>query len=69
MSLKLLNDFSLADRKTVRVLLSDIDDTMTSEGMLQVKSMHAMEAFRDAGIFFIPVTGWPAGWCNHIARI
>ena len=51
------------------MLLSDIDDTMTSEGMLPAKSLQAMEAVRDAGILFIPVTGRPAGWCDHIARM
>ena len=69
MSLKPLADFPIADRKLVRVLLSDIDDTMTSEGMLPAKSLQAMEAVRDAGILFIPVTGRPAGWCDHIARM
>ena len=32
------------------MLLSDIDDTMTSEGMLPAKSLQAMETVRDAGI-------------------
>ena len=37
--------------------------------MLPAKSLQAMEAVRDAGILVIPLTGRPAGWCDHIARM
>lgn len=50
-------------------LLADIDDTITSEGALPSASLAAMEHLRDAGLKIIPVTGRPAGWCDHIARM
>src|SRR5205085_3245055 len=28
-----------------------------------------MEQLRDAGLLMIPITGRPAGWCDHIARM
>lgn len=53
----------------VRIVLADIDDTMTSEGVLPSTSLSAMERLQSVGIKIVPVTGRPAGWCDHIARM
>ena len=53
----------------VSVVFSDIDDTLTSEGRLEPAAFSAMWALHDAGIAVVPVTGRPAGWCDHIARM
>jgi HAD superfamily hydrolase (TIGR01484 family) len=53
----------------VDILLSDIDDTITTEGRLTARAYAALEALQDAGVTVIPVTGRPAGWCDHIARM
>jgi hypothetical protein len=53
----------------LRFLFSDIDDTMTDEGLLPASSMTAMWRLHEAGVKVIPVTGRPAGWCDHIARM
>ncbi|OHD73488.1 MAG: HAD family hydrolase [Spirochaetes bacterium RBG_13_68_11] len=50
-------------------LFTDIDDTLTSEGMLPAGSYSALWDLHDAGIRVVPVTGRPAGWCDHIARM
>jgi HAD superfamily hydrolase (TIGR01484 family) len=50
-------------------LFTDIDDTLTSEGMLPARSYSALWDLHDAGIRVVPVTGRPAGWCDHIARM
>ena len=55
--------------RAVRVLLSDIDDTLTSDGLLPSASVAAMEDMSAAGVIVVPVTGRPAGWCDHIARM
>ena len=34
-----------------------------------MESRKAMEQLQDAGIKVIPITGRPAGWCDHIARM
>ena len=53
----------------VRGVLADIDDTITSEGRLTAAAYAAMEQIHAAGYMLIPITGRPAGWCDHIARM
>jgi HAD superfamily hydrolase (TIGR01484 family) len=53
----------------VQGVLTDIDDTITTNGRLTAAAYGAMEKIRNAGMLVIPVTGRPAGWCDHIARM
>jgi HAD superfamily hydrolase (TIGR01484 family) len=53
----------------VRFVLLDIDDTLTTDGRLTAAAYGALERLRDAGKRVVPVTGRPAGWCDHIARM
>jgi hypothetical protein len=55
--------------RQINVILTDIDDTITSNGRLPAASLAAIEKLTEAGIIVIPVTGRPAGWCDHIARM
>jgi HAD superfamily hydrolase (TIGR01484 family) len=64
-----LSEFPLAARRAVRGVLTDIDDTITLHGQLPALAYTALERLRDAGLLVIPVTGRPAGWCDHIARM
>jgi HAD superfamily hydrolase (TIGR01484 family) len=57
------------DLANLRGVLADIDDTITTEGRLTALAYGAMEKVHDAGLLMIPVTGRPAGWCDHIARM
>ncbi|MCR4266528.1 HAD-IIB family hydrolase [Nitratireductor sp. ZSWI3] len=50
-------------------VLTDIDDTLTTDGRLPSIAYEALERLSDAGIKVIPVTGRPAGWCDLIARL
>ena len=50
-------------------MLFDIDDTLTTEGKLRSQAYAALERLKDAGKRLICVTGRPAGWCDHIARM
>jgi HAD superfamily hydrolase (TIGR01484 family) len=50
-------------------ILADIDDTLTTDGRLPSQTLAAIEALTATGLRFIPVTGRPAGWCDHIARM
>ena len=52
----------------LRWVLTDIDDTLTTEGRLTAAAYAALEALSGAGIAVVPVTGRPAGWCDLIAR-
>ena len=56
------------DRRRVRYLLTDIDDTLTDHGKLPAASYDAMWRLHETGIRVIPVTGRPAGWCDLICR-
>ena len=53
----------------VRFVLADIDDTLTTDGVLTAQAYAAMERLHDAGLVVVPITGRPAGWCDHIARM
>lgn len=52
----------------IEYVLTDIDDTLTTEGQLHSESYSALWKLHAAGIKVIPVTGRPAGWCEMIAR-
>jgi HAD superfamily hydrolase (TIGR01484 family) len=49
-------------------VLTDIDETLSTHGRLTADAYGALEALKDAGFRVIPVTGRPAGWCDHVAR-
>jgi HAD superfamily hydrolase (TIGR01484 family) len=57
------------DRRGVRAVLLDIDDTLTTDGKLTAAAYAALERLQRAGLRVVPVTGRPAGWCDHIARM
>lgn len=52
----------------VQGVLTDIDETVSTEGRLTAEAYGALEALKAAGLLVVPVTGRPAGWCDHIAR-
>jgi hypothetical protein len=58
-----------AVRRGIRGVLIDIDDTLSTHGHLTVEAYAALGRIREAGKLVIPVTGRPAGWCDHIARM
>lgn len=64
-----MKSISEFDSKSVRVLLTDIDGTLTEHGRLPPHSYRAIQDLSDSGIHVIPVTGRPAGWCELIARL
>ena len=47
----------------------DLDDTFTTRGKIPACSFTALWDLRNAGLTVIAVTGRPAGWCDHIARM
>jgi HAD superfamily hydrolase (TIGR01484 family) len=59
----------LRDAGRLRGLLFDIDETLTTEGKLTAGAYAALERLQRAGKLLVPVTGRPAGWCDHIARM
>jgi HAD superfamily hydrolase (TIGR01484 family) len=53
---------------SIRGVLTDIDETVSTAGHLTAEAYGALEALKKVGLLVIPVTGRPAGWCDHIAR-
>jgi HAD superfamily hydrolase (TIGR01484 family) len=53
----------------IRVVFTDIDDTLTTHGRLPACAYQALEDLHNAGISVAPITGRPAGWCDMIARM
>jgi hypothetical protein len=47
----------------------DIDDTFTTHGKIGSEAYQALWALREARLGVVPITGRPAGWCDHIARM
>ena len=50
-------------------VLFDIDDTFTTRGKIPACSLSALWDLKNTGLKLISVTGRPAGWCDHIARM
>jgi HAD superfamily hydrolase (TIGR01484 family) len=57
------------DARGVRAVLLDVDETLTTDGKLTAGAYAALGRLRAAGKVVVPVTGRPAGWCDHIARM
>lgn len=69
MSLRPLSELPHAVAANVHTVFSDIDDTLTTDGQLTAPAYAALEQLRRAGLRVILITGRPAGWCDHIARM
>jgi HAD superfamily hydrolase (TIGR01484 family) len=70
--MKNLNDFDLKTQTSVqpniKFVLTDIDDTLTTDGKLPACAYDSLWQLYNSGIKIIPITGRPAGWCEMIAR-
>jgi len=53
--------------RDLRGVLTDIDDTLTTEGAIPMGVVAALAALRAAGLPVIAVTGRPLGWSRPIA--
>jgi HAD superfamily hydrolase (TIGR01484 family) len=67
--MKPLDQFPSSTKKRIKYVLTDIDDTMTIDGRLPAVAFIALERLKAVGIAVVPITGRPAGWCDHIARM
>lgn len=56
-------------KREIRYVLTDIDDTLTLHGRLPAIAFKAMERLKADGRSIVPITGRPAGWCDHMARM
>jgi HAD superfamily hydrolase (TIGR01484 family) len=63
-----LSGVSRETLKHIKGVCFDIDDTFSTHGKITAEAFDALWALKNAGFTLIPVTGRPAGWCDHIAR-
>lgn len=64
-----LQNFPANVAKTLLGVFFDIDDTLTTRGKMGPKPFQAIWSLKEAGWKGVPMTGRPAGWCDHIARM
>jgi len=67
--MKNIETISPAECARIRGILFDIDDTFTHEGSMVPAAFQALWDLHDAGLITVPLTGRPAGWCDHFARM
>ncbi len=54
--------------KNICCVMTDIDDTLTTDGLLPAEAYQGLEDLHQAGFWVVPITGRPAGWCDMVAR-
>ncbi len=57
-----------AERRRIHGVLTDIDDTLTTEGRITPDALQALAELRAAGLHVVPVTGRPVGWSVPFAQ-
>lgn len=55
--------------RRIETLFTDIDDTLTTDGRIPASAFEAVWRAHEAGLQVVLVTGRPAGWCDHLARM
>ena len=66
--MKPFEETTLSELEDVKIILHDIDDTITNGGKLLPEAYGALWRLHNAGFRVIPVTGRPAGWCDMAVR-
>jgi HAD superfamily hydrolase (TIGR01484 family) len=67
--MKPIQEFPSHVAKNLLGVFFDIDDTFTTHGKIGPKPFQAIWSLKEAGLRVVPITGRPAGWCDHIARM
>ncbi|MEA3394816.1 MAG: HAD-IIB family hydrolase [Pseudomonadota bacterium] len=62
-----LTQWSADDRRSIIGVLTDIDDTLTTEGAITPDALQALADLQAAGLHVIPITGRPVGWSEPFA--
>jgi HAD superfamily hydrolase (TIGR01484 family) len=62
-----LADWPLAQRRGIVGVLTDIDDTLTTDGAITHDALQALHDLKAAGLHVIAITGRPVGWSEEFA--
>ena len=57
-----------AEARAVTGVLTDIDDTLTTEGRITPDALQALAQLKQAGFHVIAITGRPMGWSEPFAK-
>ena len=68
MTLAPLADWSPAARTGLLGVMTDIDDTLTTDGAITADALQALHALQQAGLAVIAITGRPMGWSEPFAQ-
>jgi HAD superfamily hydrolase (TIGR01484 family) len=61
-----LRDMPMDVRRQIRGVLTDIDDTLTTDGVLPPFARASLDALASAGIPVVAISGRPAGYCEEL---
>lgn len=67
MALIPLSNWPAGERAQVHGVLTDIDDTLTTDGSITPDALDALSRLRAAGLPVFAITGRPAGWSEAFA--
>jgi hydroxymethylpyrimidine pyrophosphatase-like HAD family hydrolase len=67
MTMRNLAEWPAGDRRGIVGVFTDIDDTLTTEGVITGDALAALDTLRAAGIHVIAITGRPVGWSEPFA--
>ncbi len=65
--LRPLTDWPLAQRAALRGVMTDIDDTLTRDGVIEPAALQALHQLAEAGVPVVAITGRPVGWSRPFA--
>lgn len=66
---RLFTSFTEGERKSIRAIVSDVDDTITTDGLIYPDALQALFDIKKAGLKTILVTGGSAGWADGYIRL
>ena len=64
-----LSDWPQRARIPLLGILTDIDDTLSTDGAVPAPVVQALADLRAAGLHVIPITGRPVGWSEPFAQV
>jgi HAD superfamily hydrolase (TIGR01484 family) len=64
-----LSAWPAEDRRRIAGVLTDIDDTLTTEGAITPDALQALHDLKAAGLPVVAITGRSVGWCEPFAPV
>ena len=65
--MKPLTDWPIEQRRQIKGVFTDIDDTLTTDGAITPDALQALNDLKSAGYTVIAITGRPVGWSEPFA--